>query len=139
MEAPDTRTQLNVYLMFDGNCEEAIHYYKGIFGGEVQQLSRFGEGPMEVGEEYKDKVMHVNLVFDELTLLASDVGPGTPYTPGNAVQLSLYFGDRDRAAKILADLSNGGQVTMPFEDVFWGGKFGMVTDKYGHHWMISSN
>ena len=53
----------NVYLNFNGNCEEAFEYYRSIFGGEFTYLSRFGDIPP--GEDKmssdadKNKIMHV--------------------------------------------------------------------------------
>ena len=48
-----------LYLMFNGNCEEAINYYKDKLGGNLISMQRYGEAPAgQSSESYKDKIMH---------------------------------------------------------------------------------
>ena len=58
---------INLYLTFDGNCEEAFNFYKSVFGGEFEQISRFGDMPPDpdypVKEQDKNKIMHVSLAI----------------------------------------------------------------------------
>ena len=137
MEAP-TVPQLNTYLTFDGNCEEVINYYKSILGGEAD-FRRFSEGPpdMPVVEGYGDKVMHVRYTFDGCVLMASDSGGHYPVNIGNNFHLSVTMPEKDKAAKAFAAFSKEGEVTMDFQEVFWGGSFGSVKDKFGVNWMFS--
>lgn len=134
--------KLNPYLNFNGNCEEAIHFYKDILDGEIVMLMRFSEMPENencvVEEEHKNKVMHATLTFGEgNTLLFSDhINPG--FNQGNNAHMSLNIPEEEAAEKVYQSLSENGNQTMPFGPVFWGGKFGMVTDKFGVHWMVSS-
>jgi PhnB protein len=51
--------------------------------------------------------------------------------------ISVAVDSRGDADKLYGNLSAGGQIEMPLEDVFWGGYFGMFTDKFGVKWMIS--
>ena len=52
--------------------------------------------------------------------------------------MSVYIEkDKAKAQKIFDALAQGGKVTMPFEPPFWGGTFGMLTDKFGVPWMVS--
>ena len=57
----------NIYLNFNGNCEEAFNFYKSVFGGEFGYLGRFGEMPesndYKVSEADKNKIMHVSLAI----------------------------------------------------------------------------
>lgn len=66
---------VNAYLSFGGNCEEAFHFYKSVFGGEFAMLSRFGD--MDVGmpidDDEKSKIMHVALPIGGMVLMGSDV------------------------------------------------------------------
>ena len=134
--------KLNPYLNFDGNCEEAINFYADVLGGEIKMLMRFSEAPpgeFEAEESWKDKVMHATLEFgDGNTILFSDhVHPG--YSQGNNAHMSLNIGEDETAEKVYNSLAEGGIQTMPFAEVFWGGKFGMLTDKFGVHWMVSTS
>ena len=137
MEAPAV-TQINPYLTFDGNCEEAINFYQSILGGETD-FKRFGEGPpgMPVAEGQENKIMHVHFTFDGCVLMASDSGGMHEVTQGNNFHLSVDLHDKARAEKVFNDFGSEGTITMPFQEVFWGGSFGSVTDKFGVNWMIN--
>ena len=137
MEAP-AGTQLNPYLTFDGNCEEAINFYHSILGGETD-FKRFSEGPsdMPIAEGQENKIMHVRFTFDGCILMASDGGGHFPVNVGNNFHLSIYFPNKEKAATAFDKFSEGGKVTSPFQEVFWGGSFGSVTDKFGVNWMFN--
>lgn len=137
-----TSSSLTTYLTFDGNCKEAIDFYKSVLGGEIKMISTFAEMPpnedFTVPEENKDHIMHTTYVFDGCTIQASDRGGGHyPFNPGNNFHLSVYFPDKDRAKQVFDQLSVGGNTTMPFNEVFWGGSFGSFIDKFGIPWMVS--
>jgi len=60
------------YLMFKGNCEEEVNFYKEGFNGEIGLMGRYGDSLMEVQESHKDKKVHVELKFWGGSILASD-------------------------------------------------------------------
>ncbi len=128
---------LNPYLSFNGNCEEAINFYKGVFGGEITQLSRFGETSAPVPDDYKDNIMHIAYRFDDNTILASDLMPGNPFVIGNNFSLSVDVMQIMEMEKAFDKLAEGGKVTMPLQDTFWGARFGMLTDKFGVNWLFN--
>ncbi len=132
--------KLESYLTFAGNCEEAMNFYKGVLGGEFQTLMRFGEAPpdaFEVPEEHKNLIMHCTLITRGCTLMASDTIEPEKLTVGSNYSLSVGIADENEASSIYDQLSEGGQVIMPYDDAFWGGKFGMLIDKFGIQWMVS--
>ncbi|MEL6672676.1 MAG: VOC family protein [Bacteroidota bacterium] len=131
---------LNPYLMFPGHCEEALQFYVQAFDGEIEMLSRFGDGPMEIPEVYHQKVMHATLRLGEVVLQACDHLEGmgqTPYQQGSHVQLSATFQTLEKLEAAWAQLTEGGKVSMELQDTFWGSRFGMVQDRYGTAWMMS--
>ncbi len=130
--------QLEPYLHFGGSCEEALTFYKEIFAGEVVELMRFGDMENEFPAGYKDKVMHASFKSPDLKFMASDQQPGAPATSGAQVSLSLSTRDVPEGERVFAMLGADGNVTMPMEDTFWGARFGMLTDKYGIHWMVNA-
>jgi PhnB protein len=137
-------TAISVYLTFNGNCEEAFNFYKSVFGGNFQVMSRFKEMPVQEGKslspEEGEKIMHVSLaVSKETYLMGSDTGGewSKNYTQGNNFALSINAGNKEEADKIFNELSAGGHVTMPMAVTFWGSYFGMFTDKFGINWMMS--
>jgi PhnB protein len=133
-----TDTTLNPYLAFNGNCREAMTFYKEALNGELN-IQTFGESPLDVPPEHKDKVMHATLTFGDAILMASDGMPGQEVTFGNSVALSIAALEEAEGEKIFNNLSEGGTVTMPWEKTFWDAKFGMCTDKFGIDWMVGVN
>jgi PhnB protein len=133
--------ELQPYLFFTGNCEEALNFYKKIFGGEVTQMMRWkdmpqGGGGPEVTPETENMVMHATFKSPEFSFMASDATPGKQYGEGN-ISLSIGLTDPAQGQRIFDALAQGGNVEQPFGDAFWGAKFGMLTDKYGIDWMIN--
>ena len=129
--------QLITYVTFAGNCEEALNFYKEALGGKVLQVSKMGEGPMEVPEHVKGKIMHARLKIGENVLYMSDTFDPASIVQGNNVSLSLQPETIAQTEDLFNKLSAGGTVKMPLEDTFWGARFGMFTDKFGIHWMIN--
>lgn len=135
---------VNVYLTFNGNCEEAFNFYKSVFGGEFPYIGRFGEmPPSEDGKanpEDANKIMHVSLpISKETMLMGSDTGGewSAHFKQGTNYAISINTDSREEADKLFNGLSEGGKVTMPLANTFWGAYFGMFTDKFGINWMVN--
>lgn len=124
------------YLTFNGTCRQAMTFYKDILGGDLE-LMDFASSPMDVPDEAKNYIMHAILTSNGVTLMASDTMPNQPVTNGNSVSLSINCQSTDEINHLFNSLSDGGQITMPLEDTFWGARFGMLTDKFGTCWMFN--
>lgn len=135
----------NTYLNFNGNCEEAFNFYKSAFGGEFTFIGRFGSMPesedYKVPESDKEKIMHVSLPIGKSILMGSDTGGdwAPSFVQGNNFSVSITAESKQEADTLFYALSVGGKITMPMADTFWGDYFGMFTDKFGIHWMMSFN
>ena len=135
---------VNVYLTFNGNCEEAFNFYKSVFGGEFPYLGRFKDMPPSpdgktMDAAFADKIMHVSLpVSKETMIMGSDTGGewASNYQEGNNFSISINAETKEEADRLFNGLSNGGKVTMPMANMFWGDYFGMFTDKFGINWMV---
>lgn len=125
------------YLNFNGNAAEALAFYSKVLDGAVLFQQTFGESPMESPAEMKDKIMHATFKAGDLTIMVSDCMPGQPLLAGTNVSLSLNFTDEAAIEKTFAAFSEGSKITMPLQETFWGAKFGMLTDKFGFHWMFN--
>ena len=125
------------YLNFNGNAAEALVFYSTALGGNVTQSSTFGEANMAQDETMKDKILHAVFEAGELKFMVSDCPPGVSVSEGNQVSLSLNFNDLETIEKTFTALAEGGQITMPMQDTFWGARFGMTKDKFGVHWMFN--
>ena len=130
-----TDTTLNPYLSFNGNCREAMTFYKEALDGELN-IQTFGDSPMEVKPEDKDRVMHATLTFGDAVLMASDGMPDYEVVFGNSVHLSITALNVEDGERTFNNLSAGGTVVMPWKKTFWGAMFGMCTDKFGINWMV---
>lgn len=137
--------QVNPYLTFKGNCEEAFKFYQSVFGGEFPYIGKFKDMPPSEGcgpmsEEDGEKIMHVCLPIGQGTvLMGSDSSEafGQVTVVGNNFSVSITTDTQAEADKLFNGLSAGGQVTMPMEKTFWGAYFGMFTDKFGINWMVN--
>ncbi|MEJ5995544.1 VOC family protein [Pedobacter sp. Du54] len=135
----------NTYLNFNGNCEEAFTFYKSVFGGEFNYIGRFNEMPPKEGqampEEMGKLIMHVSLPIGTSILMGSDTGGewASSFKQGNNFSVSITAESKEEADRLFAGLGDGGNITMPLNETFWGDYFGMLTDKFGIGWMMSFN
>lgn len=134
---------LSIYLNFlEGECREAFEFYRGIFGGEFSNIMSFDDMPPDddfpIPDGWGDKVMHVSLPIGNGVLLGSDVPPGfgPPLTVGSNYSVSYRPPSRDEADRVFAALSEGGEVTMELQDMFWGDYFGSCADRFGINWQV---
>lgn len=126
------------YLFFDGNCREAMGFYKGVFGGELDVMT-YAEGPKEsCPQGAENRVMHAALRQGDFLLMASDA-PDRPPAFGDNIQVSVDCTSADELETLFGAMSKGGRVKMPVSDTFWGARFGMLVDRFGIHWMFSFN
>jgi len=135
---------INPYLTFDGNCEEAFNLYKSVFGGNFPYVGRFKDMPPVDGKAVPakegEKIMHMSLpIGDGSVLMGSDSSEAFGHVTviGNNFSISLNAFSEKEADRIYKGLSAGGKATMPMSKTFWGSYFGMLTDKFGIHWMVS--
>lgn len=128
---------LNPYFSFRDTAEEAMTFYRSVFGGELS-VSRFSEYGASDDPAEQDKVMHSMLTTGSgLVLMAADTPNSMDLTVGDNVSVSVSGDDESVMRGWWEALGAGGTVTMPLEEAPWGGLFGMCTDRFGIHWMFS--
>lgn len=135
--------QINPYLHFNGNAEEAFTFYKAAFGGEFAMIVRFKDMPANpefpISESESDKIMHIALPIGKYDVL---MGSDTPEFMGKHIEqetrskISISAESKDEADKLFNALSAGGSIEMPIADSPWGSYFGMFRDKFGIEWMV---
>lgn len=128
---------LNPYFSFRDTAEEAMAFYRSVFGGELS-ISRFSEYGAGDDPAERDKVMHSMLTTGTgMVLMAADTPNSMDLTAGDNVSVSVSGDDESVMRGWWEALGAGGTVTMPLEEAPWGGLFGMCTDRFGIHWMFS--
>ncbi|CAN1506921.1 PhnB-like [Flavobacteriaceae bacterium] len=132
---------INPHVNFNGNAEEAFHFYKSVFGGEFAKIMRFNEmssPEYPIPEKEANKIMHIALPIGENFLMGNDVpeSMGRVDENENRSKISISAKSLEEADKLFHGLSEGGNVEYPIGDCPWGTYFGMFRDKYGIEWMV---
>lgn len=132
--------QVQVYLFFDGRCEEAIEFYKEALGARQGRVVRYQDSPeplppgMRRGCEAK--VMYTDFQIGDTQVMACDDCIGKPKA-FQGFDLSLSVANETEAKRLFAALSDGGKVHMPIAKTFFSPCFGMLEDRFGIGWMVS--
>ncbi len=130
--------QLCPYLHFNGNCREAMEFYKLCLGGDLN-LMTVGESPMaaQMPPAMKSKIMHSVLNSPGIMIMASDMMEGQA-GKGNTVSLSITGATRKEIEPYFQKLSKGGKVAHALKEEFFG-TYGDFTDKFGVDWMLEAD
>ena len=110
----------------------AIDFYKKAFGATEAGRHNTPEG----------SIMHAALKIGEGTLFLNDefkeMGCVSPQTLGGTpVYLMIYVPDVDATFKRAVDA--GAEAKMPVSDQFWGDRYGLLADPFGHYWEIATH
>lgn len=138
-QTPKKPASLAVYLNFPGTCREALQYYAQELGGTMGEIHSYRDAPEGTGvpDEWLDQVMHGEVTVADQVIMGSDAPPGS-YEPAQGMFIQLYYDDVLTAEQAYNRLSDGGTTRMPFGPSFWAKGFGMLTDRFGIGWVITS-
>ncbi len=130
---------LTPFLLFEGNCAEAMEFYATCFGGELT-LTRLADTPMKEGfpVEQHQKITYAYLKSDTVELSATDwLHPKRLPQPGNTVALFVSSASHEELRNVFDRLSEGADLEffaalkeMPF------GLYGSLTDRFGVDWIF---
>jgi len=125
------------YLNFEGNCNEAMNFYKECLGGNLV-IQTVAESPMaeQMPPEMKDFVLHARLEKENIIIMASDAKDKN-MTRGDMLSLMVQCDSEEEINSYFAKLSAEGVVNMPLAKQFWGDTYGQLTDKYGVLWAFN--
>ena len=131
-------SSINSYLRFNGNCKEAMSFYKDCLGGELT-MQKVGESPMSnnMPQQMQDKIMHATLKTEGFIIMASDLCDESGLVKGNNVSLMLDCDSEEQIRNTYDRLSEGGNKSHPLEQTFWNALFGDLTDKFGINWLMN--
>jgi PhnB protein len=130
--------QIQNYLHFNGNCEEAFMFYAKVLGGKIETMMPHEGSPAEAQTppEWKKKILHARISVGDQVIMASDAPPGS-YSKPQGFSVSLGINGVAEGERIFKELSAGGNVSMPFQKTFWSPGFAMFTDRFGTPWMVN--
>jgi PhnB protein len=130
--------QINAYLSFNGNCEEAFKFYEKLLGGKIEVIFTHEGTPAasNVPPEWLKKIMHACLTIGNAVLMGSDVPPGQ-YKQPHGYSINIGVNNVAEAERIFNALAEDGAVHMPLGETFWAERFGMLTDRFGIPWMLN--
>jgi PhnB protein len=126
----------NPYITFDGTCEEALQFYKDCFGGEIIFLQYYADTTNGDTSPANSKIMHSEFQAEAIHLMACDRSPEQTVHQGTNLALYLSFKTPEEQQAVFDRLSIGAIIHMPLEATFWGSRLGVITDKFGIHWML---
>jgi PhnB protein len=114
------------------DADKALEFYRNALGAEILHIARTPDG----------KVMHASLRIGDSMLMLNDefpeMGGLSPLSTGGAgVTIHIYTEDVDAAFN--RAVSAGAEVKMPLMDQFWGDRYGMVADPFGHKWSLATH
>jgi PhnB protein len=138
--------QVSTYLNFPRNTEAAFNFYKSVFKTEFSTpIGRFKDIPAQPGqpplsEADQNLVMHVALpILGGHVLMGTDApdSMGFKLKQGNNVYINLEPDTRSETDRLFRLLADGGKTETPLQEMFWGGYFGSLVDRYGINWMFN--
>ena len=131
------QSKLNPYLNFNGTCQEAMEFYKSVFGGKLE-MTNYLDGGMSQSADDEKFIMHAMLEAENgITFMASDGKSNASSDTEASIQMSLSGDNTDELSGYFNKLSSGGTITEPLVEAPWGDTFGMLTDKFGINWMVN--
>lgn len=125
----------DIYLNYNGTCEDAFRFYEEHLGGKVTGLTTHAAGPQSARfpDGWRDKVLHARLELGNAVLMGADI-PGAEPMRSAYVTLTLDAAEEvERAYDLLAD---GGKVFMEMQETFFASRFAMLRDRFGTSWML---
>jgi PhnB protein len=138
--------RVSTYLNFPRSTEDAFRFYRSVFGTEfTAPIARYKDIPPQpdqppLADADRELVMHVELpILGGHVLMGTDASEsmGFVLTQGNNVYINLEPDTRSETDRLFAALADGGSVEMPLQEMFWGGYFGSLTDRFGVRWMFN--
>lgn len=129
--------KLSPYLSFNGQCREAMEFYRDCLGGELH-LQTVGDSPRSssMPAHMKETIVHALLRIRDIEIMGSDMAGENGIQKGNSISIMLDCSSEKQLHDYYQQLSDGGEATHPIHLSFWGALFGDLVDKYGNHWLL---
>jgi len=130
--------KLEIYLNYNGNCEQAFRFYEQHLGGKIIMVMRHGDSPTpsNAPPDWKSAVLHAQMEIGGTVLLGADIPKAEPM---RSAYLTLTLDSVEESERLYQLLSDGGQIFMKMEETFFATRFAMLRDRFGTSWMLLHN
>jgi PhnB protein len=133
--------QIQPYISFSGNCQEAVEFYADVFGTDNPEIILFGERlrePEAAAPDQAEKVViRADLEPEETRVLLSDIPPKSQDIQKSKMTLVIFSDDLDEIKILYYKLKDGGTVEMELQETFWSKVYGSLVDKFGVGWQLN--
>ena len=131
---------VHAYINFNGNCLEAVEFYRQVFGTEDPEIMFYEDAPPDpefpIPDEHKHLVMHTGLDISGTTVMFSDLLPGEPLVQGNNISIVVMLKNPNEIKTLFDRLKEGGTVDIELQETFFSKYYGSLTDKFGIIWQV---
>lgn len=126
--------ELDIYVNYNGTCEQAFRFYEQHLGGRIMELNRHGDVPNpNIPTDWKDKVLHARIEIGGTIVMGADIPAAEPM---RSAYLTLRLDSDEEAERVYDLLSEDGQIFMKMEQAFFASRFAMLRDRFGTSWML---
>ena len=124
-------------IHFNGNCDEAISFYKKALGAEVRGINYAKDAPPDSGmdELPPDFVMHSEVIICGMNFSLTD-GAEKPIA-GEHFSFLINYDTAEEVTAVFEKLVARGSVVEPLAPVFWSPLYGFVIDRFGVYWQVT--
>jgi PhnB protein len=126
------------FLVFNGQCKDALNFYKTVFGCSEPNVMPYGDY-MPEGSQTPPELLRTWVMHGEMAICGTNVwfaDDSEPPAVGNAIKLAVSVPTGKEAAAIFERLCNGGEVSLPPTETFYSVFHAAVTDKFGVNWNV---
>jgi len=127
------------YLMFNGNCSEALVCYKSAFDAEIIEMQQYGDMPpnpdFPVSDAQKNLVLHARFTICGTEIMCADAHARSE--PGSNMYVSISSTDGAYVQKAWDELKAGGKIYMALTPSFFAAAHGTLQDRFGVNWMFT--
>lgn len=129
--------QMITYLSFNGNCREAMMFYRDCLGGELSWQT-IGDTPVaeKIPVDLQHYILNASLIKDDWILMGTDMVADEGLIIGNSVSILLDCNSEEEFLHCYNKLKAGAQATQEIEQTYWGVLFGGLTDQFGNQWLL---
>ena len=128
------------YLMFNGNCKQALEAYQKAFGIEVAEMQTYGSLPpnpdFPVAQDKKNLVLHARFLLEGVDIMCADAEDRA--AAGENMYVSITSQDAAMIQKAWDCLKEGAKIYMDLQPTFFASLHGSLRDAFGINWMFSA-